>query len=305
MWENLNNLVPIIALGIYLPLIVIEIILDLKNKSGGYSLKDTLCSMSTAGFYLGTKFLMKGATLFLLYLAWEYRFFETALAWPALIGAYFATDFLFYWLHRMIHEVRVGWAAHIVHHSSERFNLGGTALRQSFAEPFMEAFFYAPAVLIGFHPLAVLIAIELNLIYMFWVHTERISKLPAWFEAIFSTPSHHRVHHARNIPYLDKNYGGTFIFWDRMFGTFALEKEKPEFGIPEPVGSFNPLWVSLHGWFDLLKDVWQAKGLINKVAYCVMPPGWAPDGKGQTTRQIQQQYREDMHQADADTSSRS
>ena len=295
MWEDVNEWVPIIALAVYLPLILIELFFSIKNRTHNYSLKDTLCSVTTASFYLGTKFLMKGTTLFLLYIAWEYRFAEMAMGWLAIICAYIATDFLFYWLHRMIHEVRMAWAAHIVHHSSEKFNLGGTSLRQSFAEPFLEAFFYAPAVLIGLHPLAVLIAIEINLIYMFWVHTEKIGKLPNWFEFIFSTPSHHRVHHAKNVQYLDKNYGGTFIFWDRIFGTFEPEVEKPIFGIPEPVKSFNPLWVSIHGWVGLAKEFFATKGIANKIKLCIMPPGWAPDGKGETTRQLQQKAKKNEH----------
>lgn len=290
MWADLNEQIPYIALAIYLPLILIELFLSIKNKTASYTWKDTFCSATTASFYLGTKFLMKGTTLFLLYVAWEFRFAELEMGWLAILVAYVATDFLFYWLHRMIHEVRFAWAAHIVHHSSEKFNLGGTSLRQSFAEPFLEALFYAPAVLLGLHPLAVLIAIEINLIYMFWVHTEKIDKLPSWFEWIFSTPSHHRVHHARNVQYRDKNYGGTFIFWDRLFGTFEPEIEKPVFGIPEPVNSFNPLWVSIHGWVGLAKDVWDTKGIANKIKLCIMPPGWAPNGRGETTRQLQKRF---------------
>ena len=293
MWEELNANVPLVSTSVYATLLLFELGLDIRYSTKIYEMKDTLCSLTTTFFYLGTQFLIRGLTLFLFYFAWEHRFFELEMGWLAIFLAYLATDFLVYWIHRIIHEVRFGWAAHMVHHSSERFNYA-TALRQSFAEPFMAGLFYSPAIFLGLHPLAVLIALELSLIYMFWIHTEKVGKLPAWFEWIFSTPSHHRVHHAKNVQYLDKNYGGTLIIWDRLFGTFEPEVEKPVYGIPDSIDSFNPFWVSIAGWVRLFKDTRRAKGLWNKIAYIIMPPGWAPDGKGATTRQLQKQYREEQ-----------
>lgn len=297
MWQEFGETIPVLGIGIYLSLAVLEIFLDVYTKQGNYKLKDTLCSLTMGGFYTATKVLMKGATLFLMLLMQQHAFFTIENSWPAFIAAYLLVDFFFYWLHRLIHEVRVGWAAHVNHHSSQEFNLGSTAMRQSFAEPFMEAFFYGPIVLLGFDPILVLAALELNLIYMFWVHTKKIGKLPPLFEWLFSTPSHHRVHHSCNVQYLDKNYGGTLIVWDRLFGTFEAEDEQPVFGIPEQLDTFNPIKASLHGWIELFRDVGHTPGIANKFLLFVMPPGWAPDGKGCTTRQKQAAYRYQKAQA--------
>tara|TARA_R110001599_G_C12238452_1_gene658634 strand:- start:60 stop:968 length:909 start_codon:yes stop_codon:yes gene_type:complete len=296
MWQELGETIPLVGAGIYLFLVLVELSLDLYTRERNYKLRDTLCSLTMGGFYTVTKLLMKGATLFLMLLMHEYAFFDIPNSWLAFVAAYIIVDFFFYWLHRFIHEIRFGWAAHVNHHSSREFNLGGTALRQSFAEPFMEAFFYGPIVLLGFDPILVLAALELNLIYMFWVHTKKIDKLPAAFEWAFSTPSHHRVHHACNVQYLDKNYGGTFIFWDRLFGTFEREVEQPVFGIPEQISTFNPIKASLHGWIELFSDVRRANGWVNKLLFLVMPPGWAPDGNGATARQKQAVYRLEQSQ---------
>ncbi|MEH6558110.1 MAG: sterol desaturase family protein [Oceanicoccus sp.] len=292
MWQEIGIQITAVSVFIYVGLIIIELSVDLYSKAGSYKLKDTLCSLTMGGFYTVTKLLMKGTTLFLLMSAHEYAVFDIGTSWLVFIVAFIAVDFFFYWLHRFIHEIRFAWAAHVNHHSSQEFNMGGTALRQSFAEPFMEAFFYSPLVLVGFDPFMVLAALELNLIYMFWVHTKKINKLPPLFEWVFSTPSHHRVHHACNVQYLDKNYGGTFIFWDRLFGTFEAEVESPVFGIPEQINTFNPIKASFHGWIELFRDVRNANGFLNKILYCAMPPGWAPDGKGNTARQKQAAYAE-------------
>jgi sterol desaturase/sphingolipid hydroxylase (fatty acid hydroxylase superfamily) len=287
MWEHLVDLVPIYALGIYAVLIAIELIFESKQEVHAYRLNDTLCGLSMGGFYLGTKALMKGFTFALFFLAHEYALFDFGSSWAAFIACYFVMDFLVYCYHRFTHEVRLGWAAHVAHHSSQQFNLGATSFRQSFAEPFMEPFFYAIAALVGFDPMMALVALEVNLIYMFWVHLRRCGKFHPWIEFVFSTPSHHRVHHARNAQYLDKNYGGTFIFWDRLFGTFEEEREEPAFGILRQLNHDNPIKASLDSYVDLIADVRRAKGLLNKLGYLFMPPGWAPDGKGLTTRQWQ------------------
>lgn len=296
MWEQIGTQISIAALVFYIICIGIEITLSQMRRAGFYSLKDTLCSLTMGGFYTVNKLLMKGTTLALLLLAQQFAIYDFGLSWMTFIAAYIIVDFFFYWLHRFIHEIRFGWAAHINHHSSQEFNLGGTAMRQSFAEPFMEAIFYSPIVLLGFDPFMVLAALELNLIYMFILHTRFVGKLPAPIEWLMSTPSHHRVHHARNVQYLDKNYGGTFIFWDRLFGTFESEHEAPEFGIPEQLQTHNPIKATFHGWLELLEDISNARGLRNKLSYCFMPPGWAPDGKGLTTRQKQALYRQTLNE---------
>lgn len=285
MWENLGANIPTYALYIYGALIVTELAFELTQKVRGYKLGDTLCSLTMGSFYIGMSLLMKGFALWFFYLVQHYALFDFGQSWVAFIACYIAVDFIFYWYHRFIHEVRFGWAAHVAHHSSEEFNLGGTAFRQSFAEPLLEPFFYVGAVLIGFDPLMVMVALQINLIYMFWVHLRRFPKMHPAIEWLFVTPSHHRVHHAANIRYLDKNYSGTFIVWDRIFGTFAEEIEAPEFGIVQQLRHNNPIRASFESWVALAGDVWRAKGIGNKFGYLFKPPGWAPDGQGMTTRQ--------------------
>lgn len=295
MWTEVALQISGVAVLIYISLALIEIALDLYQRTQHYQLKDTLCSLTMGGFYLGTKLLMKTLTLLIFVWASQHAVFDFSNSWYWFPVVYVIVDFCFYWLHRFIHEVRFGWAAHVNHHSSQQYNLGGTAFRQSFAEPIMEPFFYAPVVLLGFDPLMTLAAIELNLIYMFWLHTRSIGKLHPAFEWLMSTPSHHRVHHGANVQYLDKNYGGTLIVWDRLFSSFCEENETVKFGIPNQLTTFNPIVASIHGWLELARDVIAAKGVKNRLAYLYMPPGWAPDGKSDTTKQQQRRYYQELH----------
>jgi sterol desaturase/sphingolipid hydroxylase (fatty acid hydroxylase superfamily) len=295
MWTEIAVNISGVAVIIYVVLAGIEVSLDFLQKDGHYKLKDSLCSMTMGGFYLGTKLLMKSLTLVVLLLAAQYSVFDFGGQWWLFPVAYIVSDCCFYWLHRFIHEVRIAWAAHVNHHSSQEYNLAGTALRQSFAEPIMEPFFYAPMVLLGFDPLMTLAAIEVNLIYMYWLHTRKIGKLHPLFEFWFSTPSHHRVHHACNVQYLDKNYGGTFIIFDRLFGSFEEEQETVEFGIPDQIDTFNPIKVSFHGWLTLGLDITRTPGLLNKTRLLFMPPGWSPDGHSLTTKQKQLAYYLEKH----------
>lgn len=292
MWENLLNQVPQYAMVIYGVMILIELGVNFAYQLHLYKLKDTLCSLTMGGFYLVTRGLMKGVMLGLLYLVYQYALFDIPANWLSFVIVYVLVDLCVYVYHRSVHEVRFGWAAHIAHHSSQQYNLGATAFRQSFAEPFIEPFFFLPLALLGFDPLMILVALEVNLIYMFWVHLERVGKLPAWFEFIFSTPSHHRVHHSANVQYLDKNYGGTFIIWDRLFGTFEEEVEKPVYGLSTQLESNNPIHASLHSWIDLYREVRAATG-FNKVKALFKPPGWTEHSDANTTRARQAAYREE------------
>lgn len=286
-WEIVLADTSLFALGVYVALILLELVFEFATKTHHYSLRDTLCSMSTGIMYSLLQLAMRGVSLAVLVFVSQFALFELDNSWWTVALCYAAVDFVFYWYHRIIHEVRLGWAAHIVHHSSNHYNLGGTALRQSIFEAVYEPWLYVPLVLLGFEPIMVLIALQLNLLYMFWPHTQRIGKLHPWIEWLFVTPSHHRVHHARNLDYLDKNYSGTFIIWDRLFGTFAQETEAPTFGVLTPPNSDNPLVVTFSSWRSLLGDLRKARNLRQFVGYLFMPPGWAPDGKGMTTRQMQ------------------
>lgn len=185
-------------------------------------------------------------------------------------------DFLYYWLHRMGHEVNILWAAHVVHHQSEEYNLS-TALRQTSTGGLLGWVFYLPMALLGY-PLQVFVVIALiDLLYQFWVHTEQIGKL-GWFDRVFCSPSNHRAHHATNERYLDHNYGGILILWDRLFGTFVEEDDvdPPVYGTRSPLRSWNPLWANAEVYWAGAVDAWHAKRWRDKLQLWFRPPGWRP-----------------------------
>jgi sterol desaturase/sphingolipid hydroxylase (fatty acid hydroxylase superfamily) len=197
--------------------------------------------------------------------------------WVTWLVAVVVLDFCLYWAHRFSHEVRIGWAIHEAHHSSRRYNLS-VALRQSWTTTLLACFFI-PLPLLGV-PLEVLLAAKLlSSGYQFWLHTEVIGKLPRWFEAVFNTPSHHRVHHGSNPRYLDKNYGGTFIVWDRVFGTFEAERERPVYGLTKNLGRDGVLHINFHAWRELLADVRGARSWREAAAYLLRRPGWRPGAR--------------------------
>jgi alkylglycerol monooxygenase len=184
-------------------------------------------------------------------------------SWHIWVLALFLDDFLYYWFHRMSHESRFWWNFHVVHHSSEHYNLS-VAVRQSWFGNSVAWLFYLPLALLGF-PLIVRVSVHgLNLIYQFFIHTKFVPKL-GYFEYIFNTPSQHRVHHAVNPQYIDKNYGGIFSIWDRMFGTFVEETETPRYGVIKQLKSFNWLWINTHGWFEMWKAMKRKKTLLGKL----------------------------------------
>ena len=275
------------ALWFYGALVLLEALLELRGNTHFYRLKDTLCSIATGLAYTGVQVLMRGVVFGAMVLASQFAPWQLETTPLTFVLCYLAVDFAFYWHHRVLHEVRLGWAAHIVHHSSTQYNLGATALRQSVVEALYEPWFYLPVALLGFEPLAVMLALQVNITYMFWPHTQHIKRLPRWFEAVFVTPSHHRVHHASNLAYLDKNYGGTLIIWDKLFGTFAEEREAPAFGVLTPIRSANPWTVTTASWRALGRDLAAAQGLRARLGVLLRPPGWAPNGEGLTTRQMQ------------------
>ncbi|HQU85743.1 MAG TPA: sterol desaturase family protein [Pyrinomonadaceae bacterium] len=182
-------------------------------------------------------------------------------SWTILL---FADDFLYYWFHRVSHEMRFFWNFHVVHHSSNQYNLS-VAVRQSWFSGIAHWIFYIPLGLLGFPLWAFLTMHGINLIYQFWIHTKVINKMPAWFEYIFNTPSHHRVHHGVNELYLDKNYGGIFIIFDRIFGTFVGENEAVKYGIIKPIHSYNWLWINTHGWAETFESMKTKRTFIGKL----------------------------------------
>ncbi|APR75325.1 Sterol desaturase [Minicystis rosea] len=215
------------------------------------------------------------ATYYLLAkLAWEHRLLDLgagALGWTAAIVGW---DFMYYVHHRLEHEVRLFWACHVNHHSSRFFNFS-TALRQPWT-PVLGIVLYPPLALVGVRPWMILVSNGLNLIYQFWVHTEAVGKLPRPIELIFNTPSHHRVHHGKNTEYLDKNYGGIFIVWDRLLGTFEEEKARVVYGLTKDIETYNPLRIAFHEYAALGRDVARAKSFGEAMGRIFRGPGWHP-----------------------------
>ncbi|WP_079408315.1 sterol desaturase family protein [Streptomyces sp. 3211] len=183
-------------------------------------------------------------------------------------------DFFYYWSHRSHHTIRLLWASHVAHHSSVYFNFS-TAVRQSWTGVTAWVF-YIPMVIMGVHPGALAFCSSVNLVYQFCIHTEKIDKLPRIIEAIFNTPSHHRVHHASQSGYLDRNFGGIFIIWDRAFRSFALEVEPCQYGITKNIGTYNPLRVATHEYVSIARDVSAAKNWRQRLGYIIYSPGWSP-----------------------------
>ena len=183
-------------------------------------------------------------------------------------------DFLYYWEHRWMHEVRLLWAHHVTHHSSERYNLS-TALRQPWS-PFLVWWVFWPMSLLGYDSTTIRRAGQLNLLYQYWIHTEAIDRLPPAAEAVLNTPSHHRVHHGANPQYLDKNYGGILIVWDKLFGTFEPEVRRIKYGLTKNIHTYNPLRIGYHEFADLARDVRGARRWRDRLGYVVRHPGWTP-----------------------------
>lgn len=278
---------------ILLALIGVELAVTWVLGKRYHQASDSAVSVTLGLLYAGA-IAISAATVLAVYY-WVHQFALFQFDWTgsvlAILAAYVIVDFLFYWYHRAIHEVRFGWAAHVNHHSSQYMN-AGTALRSSFFEAWFEPVFLIPAVLLGMDPLMVVALIALNHLYQYWLHTRLIPKLGP-VEWVFNTPSHHRVHHASNIRYCDKNYGGTLIVWDRLFGTFEAERDDEPcvFGIRHDIESRNPVTVMFHEWVALARDVRGAASLREAAGYMLRPPGWTPGGDHETTRAIQAKLR--------------
>ncbi len=189
----------------------------------------------------------------------KFRLATIPTVWWSYLLIFIGFDFCYYWMHRLSHQINLFWAGHSVHHQSEEYNFS-VALRQSSTQIIWTFFFYLPLALIGFDPIAFVTVAGVSLLYQFWIHTELINRMPKWFEFCFNCPSHHRVHHAKNAQYIDKNHAGILILWDRIFGTFREENEKPMYGTTKPLNSWNPVWANLANYTVIIKDM---KGMKN------------------------------------------
>jgi sterol desaturase/sphingolipid hydroxylase (fatty acid hydroxylase superfamily) len=283
-----------LAAPLFLLSILIEVALLRRERARGarglrgYFGPDTAASLAMGVGNVVISFALRGATLGLYFFLYAHRVFEIGTGALAFVALFFAEDLTYYVWHRASHEVRFLWAAHENHHSSERFNLS-TALRQSWTTPLTVPLAYWWLPLAGFHPLMILTQVSLSLIYQFWIHTELVDRMPRWFEAVFNTPSHHRVHHASNVRYLDRNHAGILIVWDRLFGSFEpedREREPVRYGLTKNLESFDPLRIAFHEWAAMLGGVLRARTWRERLGYLFAPPGWSPDGSSLTASQL-------------------
>ncbi|MCW3464343.1 sterol desaturase family protein [Chitinophaga nivalis] len=279
------------AIPAFVLLILLEIILTSIDQKHLYRPKDALSSiaMGLGNVFIGlfTKAIVLGVYAFV----YQFRFFTLDFVWWVWLLAFFADDFSYYWFHRTSHTVRFFWASHVIHHSSESYNLA-TALRQTWTGNISGAFlFWVWMPLAGFHPMMVMTMQAVSLIYQFWIHTELIQRLPAPIEYIFNTPSHHRVHHGSDIAYLDSNHAGVLIIWDRLFGTFTPEVQRPAYGLTSNINTHNPLRIATHEWRSIWQDIRRAKNLREALHYAFDAPGWSADGSRKTTKQLRAAQR--------------
>ena len=275
----------IYAIPAFVLLLVVEL-LSFKyardEELVGYEARDTRTSLAMGGGNVVINAVWKAAVVVVYAAIYELSPLHLpADEWWTYALLFLADDLAYYWFHRIHHEVRVFWASHVVHHSSQHYNLS-TALRQTWT-PMTALPFWAPLALF-FAPWMILTQQAISLVYQFWIHTERVKKLPRWFECFFNTPSHHRVHHGANEVYLDRNYGGILIVWDRIFGSFQGETERPRYGLTQNIRTFRPTRVAFHEFAALARDVRGASGWRERLGYVFRGPGWSPDGSGGGTR---------------------
>ncbi|HEX7286316.1 MAG TPA: sterol desaturase family protein [Candidatus Angelobacter sp.] len=269
-----------LAIPGFLLLVLAEVVAGAVMRRELYQLKDTAASLTMGVgnviIGLGAKLVIFGVFAFV----HKFAIFKIGYTWWAWVLVFFTDDFTYYWFHRTSHECRLFWASHVVHHSSQRYNLG-TALRQTWTGTAMSWVFWLWMPLIGFPPVMVLTMQAISLLYQFWIHTELVRHMGP-LEAVLNTPSHHRVHHGVNQRYLDRNHAGILIIWDRMFGTFVPEEEKVVYGLTRNINSYNPFRIAFHEWIDIWRDVRQAPTWRLKLRYVFGKPGWKPQDQPQT-----------------------
>ena len=275
------------AIPFFVLLLSVEAWFSYKENKKLYETRDTFGSLGLGIGNVITGFITKALIFGLFTFLYKYRLFNLdAGKWWYWLLLFFADDLSYYCFHRTSHFVNYFWASHVVHHSSQYYNLAA-ALRQTWTGNATGAFlFWAWMPLAGFHPIWILFMQQISLIYQFWIHTETIEKLPKPLEFIFNTPSHHRVHHGSDLKYLDKNHAGILIIWDRLFGSFQPEEERPKYGLTKNIESFNPAVLAFKTWGDLFKKAATSGNFIMAVKYFFKSPGWSHDGSTKTTAQL-------------------
>jgi len=275
-----------ITTPIYAIVIGAEILFSYYHHKNYYSVKGTLSNVYLTILNLSLDILVRGVCLFVLNFFFQYKFIEFQnpfVYWGILL---ITQDFMFYWLHRIDHYCRLFWAVHVTHHSSEEYNLT-VGFRSSVFQPLYRFIYFIPLALFGFKGIDIMFIYSATQIYGILIHTQTVDKL-GFLEYFMSTPSHHRVHHASNVLYLDKNMGMVFIIWDKLFGTFKAEdkNEKVVFGLTENIKTYHPIKMVFHEWINIINDLKKPSNLKAKFMYLFGPPGWSHDGSKKTSRQL-------------------
>lgn len=289
MTEFREALLIYITTPIYVIVIGFEILMSYIHHKHYYTVKGTLANIYLSALNFTLDIVLRVVCLFILNYFFQFRFFEIENVYAYWITLLIAQDFMFYWLHRIDHYCRLFWAVHVTHHSSEEFNLT-VGFRSSVFQPVYRFIYFIPLALMGFKGIDIMFIYAATQIYGILIHTQYIDKL-GFLEYFMSTPSHHRVHHASNVKYLDKNMGMVFIIWDKLFGTFQAEEkeEKVVYGLTENIKTYHPLKMVFHEWLNILKDIRKAPDIRSAFMYVFGPPGWSHDGSKKTSRQLREQ----------------
>jgi sterol desaturase/sphingolipid hydroxylase (fatty acid hydroxylase superfamily) len=279
--EFIQDDMTLFALPLYIAAIMFESRWSRRHAQGLYRGADLRASLSMGLLAVVVEFLPRLAALGAMVALHDISPLRDFVQrqWWAWLLLFFLEDFTFYWFHRSNHEVRLFWAGHVNHHSSQYFNFG-TALRQGVGERIHKYLFWLWLPLLGFDPGMIITMISLSLFYQFWIHTRTVGRLHPWVESLFNTPSHHRVHHASNVRYLDRNHGGVLIIWDRLFGTFSVERDDDPvvYGLTRNIESYNIAWVAVHEYVSIWKDIKRAGTWRDRLRYLFLAPGWSHDG---------------------------
>jgi sterol desaturase/sphingolipid hydroxylase (fatty acid hydroxylase superfamily) len=286
MIDNVMNIMQddlvMMALPLFFLALAIEWLWAKKQLEPVFERADFMTSMGVMVLTVFVDLVPKIVLLLLMFACYEVSPFkgmiERTLPWWVLL--FFLDDLTYYLFHRANHEVRLMWAGHVSHHNSQYYNLG-TALRQGVGERVAKYLFWCPLALLGFDPVMIVTMLSISLIYQYWLHTEAIDRMPRWYEFIFNTPSHHRVHHGSNVRYLDRNHGATLIIWDRLFGTFSeeLAREPVRYGLTKNIETHNVFRVAFDEYKNILRDVRRATRWRDKLGYLLKAPGWSHDGE--------------------------
>ena len=281
------------AVPMFAVLVIAEMVRAKQKSDVRYEAKDATASLMMGFGNTVARLLFGGISIAATLWASSFAIFDIGYVWWAFIACFFLEDLSYYWFHRISHESRWFWASHVVHHSSQHYNLS-TALRQTWTGALGGTFlFWMPLAFIGFPPPMIAFFSGISLVYQFWIHTEAIKRMGP-LELVINTPSHHRVHHATNPRYLDANYAGVLIIWDRIFGSFVEERDDdpPTYGIVSNLATFNPLRIATHEWVAMARDVASAQNWRDRLKYMFARPGWSSDGSRSTSASIKAAWRE-------------